>query len=106
MLVASENLTVMVSPSVNPPASSSVIPSGSAALIDVISGPAFSPKSPSSAGDIEVEASDVPAWFLRLADFSTPNLNPLTGSLTIGPAPPVLSIMVMTRVEALVQEPI
>ncbi len=48
VLVASENLTVMVSPFPN---TASSIGSESAAFIDVISGPGFMPKFPVNAGD-------------------------------------------------------
>ena len=100
--VSSENLTVMASPAENPGTTGTF---RSAAVIDMMNGPAFVPKLPVNVGDIAVDTNDVPAAFLRLADSSTVNLNPILRSLTIGPEPPVLLTMVMTRTEALVQVP-
>ncbi len=64
VLVASENLTVMVSPSPN---TASSIGAGSTAFIDVINGPCFCPNSASmkTALNIDSDASDVPASFVR-----------------------------------------
>ena len=105
LFVASENLTVMVSLFVNPLTSPVVWPSGSAAVIDMMDGPAFAPKLPTRAGDIDMDGLEVPSTFLRLPASVTCNLNSLLGSLTAGPTPSVVSIMVMTRTDRLIQEP-
>ena len=100
VLVASENLTVMVSPFEN---TASRTGSGSAALIDVMNGPAFIPKLPARVGDSAVEAFDVSSSFLSSTTiFLTVNVNPPTP--VVGD-PPVESRMVITRTEGLAQEP-
>jgi len=97
VLVASENLTVMVSPFEN---TASRTGSGSVALMDVMNGPALSPKLPSNGGDLEVDASDVSSWFLRLPLSFTVIVNtPSVGET------PVESMMVITRADGLAQEP-
>ena len=91
----------MVSPFVNPPNSPSVRPSGSAAVIDMMVGPAFVPKSPSRGSEVSVETSDVSSLFLRFPSGRTVMVN----TFGVGDSLPLESIAVMTRTEALVQEP-
>ena len=74
MLVSSENVTVMVSPSVNPDASPSIAPSGSSATNEVMVGPALTPNVPVNGGDSDVDADDPSAVCSSAVDF-TSNLN-------------------------------
>ncbi len=62
LLVSSENVIVMVSPSENPATTGTF---GSAASTNSIDGPGFSPKFPVSNGEVSVDANDVPAASLR-----------------------------------------
>ena len=95
-LVASENLTVIVSAF---PYTASPL-SGSAATNDVINGPAFVPNVPDNVGDVAVDTADVPAEFFRLPPDFTVSVNaPICGD-----AEPA-SVMVMTKVCELVHEP-
>ena len=96
LLVASENLTVMVSPFEN---TASAL-SGSSALREVIAGPALSPKLPVNAGDVAVDGKDVADSFFRLPASSTVSVNtPICGF-----AVPI-SITVISNTDGLVHEP-
>ncbi len=98
--VGSENLTVMVSSTENP----AITVPGSAAVIDVMDGPAFlsAPKLPVSLGEREVETADVSSSFLRLPDVFTVNVRLLMAG---GVAPVVLTI-VMIRTDLPRHEPV
>ena len=89
--VASSNSIVMVSPSSSPTTGVDFV---SSATIETMAGPGFVPKSPPSSGDAEIDASDVSASSLRLADSFIVRLNaPIAG----GDAP-VESTNVIIRV--------
>ena len=98
LFVASENLTVMVSPSPN---TASSIGKGSTALIEVMNGPGLSPKLPINNKAVSLESNDVPSLFL-----SPPPANTLmTRSPTVGEVLPVASIIVMIRIDGFTQVP-
>ena len=88
----------MVSPFPN---TASSIGLGSAPFIEVINGPSFCPKSSSMKAvlNVDVDASDVPASFVRPPVCFTVNVN------GVGVAIPPVSSIVMTRTDGLIQVP-
>ena len=96
--MAPENSTVMVSPSEYTASPSS----GSSAVTDKMEGPSKVPKSPTSAGDVAVEGSEVSSIFLRLLLSLTANVNtPIAGGVA-----PIELVMNITRVDALLHVPV
>ena len=62
-------------------------------------GPAFLPKSPVKAGDVEVDGNDVLASFCRFPLAFNDNVKPGAGAVTAA------SIIVISRTDELNQEP-
>ena len=108
LLVSSENVTIMASPSVNPTSSPVVRPSGSAACSNVIVGPGLAPKFPVSARDSSVEIKDEFSASLRFplgrrVTVNTPVVGQAKG--TLGSQAPALTI-VITRVAGSTKTPV
>ena len=103
LLVSSENVIVMVSPSENPATTGTF---GSAASTDLIDGPGFSPKFPVSNGEVSIDANDVISASLRSPlDRSVTVNTPTSGQLTAGSHEPLLTI-VITRVAGSTKTPV